>query len=704
MPRGLFALILSAWCALSLASARFVARPLATAGAQNEQRQAFVTFSHEADLDSLQRLGVVVHSRFGHLATVTLPPRYGGKAAMPRFVQVIPARRLTLHNDSALFLSQVAPVLAGQGLPQPFRGQGVMIGIVDSGFDFNHINFKDSAGQCRITHVYMPADTTGPAALLQGDTLPGSSYDTPLDIQALTTDTPGESHGTHTLGTAAGSCFANPYHGVAPEAELVVCAMPEEQLTDVNIANSLNYIFECARQAGKPVVVNMSLGSMEGAHDGSSPLCQLMDSLSGPGRIIVLSAGNLGEIPCYLSHGFTSADDTLSTLLANWNGSHVQGYVSAWSSGSVPFTVSLSAVNRQTGASLFRTQPLTLSPDSTYELADSLDAHFGQLFHGNVKLFSQLGPRGRYHFVADVDAQPVNPLYRLALHLTAMPGDTVQLWGEGVYMPAYSLPGFTAGNREMTISDLATGDQAISVGSYDSRATTPGVGELNFFARSHPRGVSYFSGYGPDARGIQRPDVVAPGFAVVSSASRFDTVTSIATSRLALHQQAGGASYPYGAEYGTSMSAPVVAGAVALWLQARPELTSADVRRVLRNTSVVDGDLSATDSRRWGCGKLNVAAGIDYLLHSGIGRVNAAGNLLRVWPNPCRDSFTLALPQGQGGELCLFNLAGREVARLPVASGSACTLRLPQGLPAGVYVGVLKSRSASQSFRLIVQN
>ena len=76
-----------------------------------------------------------------------------------------------------------------------------------------------------------------------------------------------------------------------------------------------------------------------------------------------------------------------------------------------------------------------------------------------------------------------------------------------------------------------------------------------------------------------------------------------------------GVEYPYCPDLGTSMSAPVVTGAIALWMQANPNLSTADVREVLKNTSYKDGQVVTGDRTRWGYGKLDVNAGMRYVLH-----------------------------------------------------------------------------------------
>ena len=77
------------------------------------------------------------------------------------------------------------------------------------------------------------------------------------------------------------------------------------------------------------------------------------------------------------------------------------------------------------------------------------------------------------------------------------------------------------------------------------------------------------------------------------------------------------------------MSAPVVAGAIALWLEANPNLSTADVRDILVRSSKKDSQVTSGNSKRWGNGKLDVAAGMHYLLNPSQkrGDINLDGNV-----------------------------------------------------------------------------
>ncbi|MBR1727008.1 MAG: S8 family serine peptidase, partial [Muribaculaceae bacterium] len=263
----------------------------ATSG-QRASLRAFITVSDPAAVQRLRQLGVRVHMCFGHMVTATVPLSLVGSVCRMAGVRQLAVAQLSqLCNDSAMADAHVVPVAVGTGFNIPYTGRDVVVGVIDTGVDFNHINLCDSMGRSRVVAAYLPQDSTGTSPVIHGDTLPGSHYNTPEQIALLTTDDPTASHGTHTIGTASGSCF-NGFQGVAPGARLVVCAMP--LLYDTDIANSLAYIFNYADSVGLPAVVNMSFASIDGPHDGTSPLCQVFDQISGPGRILSVSAHNSG--------------------------------------------------------------------------------------------------------------------------------------------------------------------------------------------------------------------------------------------------------------------------------------------------------------------------------------------------------------------------------------------------------------------------
>ena len=203
----------------------------------------------------------------------------------------------------------------------------------------------------------------------------------------------------------------------------------------------------------------------------------------------------------------------------------------------------------------------------------------------------------------------------MGLQYVSAPGSRLNGWSDSyTRMSNFGLPGFTMGDCSMTISDLATGDSSISVGSYTSRSFAPVLSGHNTAVAGGTVGdISSFSSFGPDMRHVSRPEIVAPGQCVVSSYSRYDSTMAVNNNWLTAIAQAGGVSYPYGVDVGTSMSAPLVSGAIALMLQADARLGVDQVKRILQHTARRDHWVTGGDPERWGWGKLDVTAALRYM-------------------------------------------------------------------------------------------
>ena len=623
---------------LSVASRLLLSsRPSSIRTADLSTHQAFIALNDSACLGDLRLLGVDIDAVFDGFVTARIPADCLPLVMETSGVSCVSlAQPLYLCNDSSRYFSNVAPAHALHGQLGTFTGQGVIVGVIDTGIDFNHINLCDSAGHSRVRAVYLPVDSTGRHPVINGYELPGSCYEDPIEIAKLTSDVTATSHGTHTLGTAAGSYTGNGLHGVAPACDIVACGMPEQQLTDVNIANAIRYIFDYADRVGKPCVINMSIGSNSGPNDGSSFLCRVFSSLSGSGRICVLSAGNDGEYPVCFRYQMRSEVDTALTFLRNrWGGLQRKGYVSMWNNGSQEHRTRVVIVNRSTGELEYASPAVgTLPEDSVFTISNESDPAFAAYYSGTLYYASGVEPQfdqegnlldhGRFHSIWEFDVESIQSGHLIGLQYIADTGTELVGWcTQNAYFYTFGLPDATGGTPVGSISDLAATDDVISVGAYCSRNSYPmASGEMCYFDGFSPTDIASFSSFGPDENGVQRPDVCAPGAVVISSANRYDTCSD--RSSWPVSAVVDGIEYPYYPNKGTSMSAPAVTGAIALMLQANPELTAAYVREVLKRTSVRDEFVVQGNAAQWGAGKLDVWAAVNDVIHNGflLGDVN----------------------------------------------------------------------------------
>ena len=343
----------------------------ATPSAGGGYYEAFIDVNSELKDYMLEAAGVVITAKYDGFYTVQIRDDVSIQTvkAIPGVDHVSKALTLLTCSDSVRYFSRVGNVHSGATLPQAYTGQGVIVGVIDCGFDFNHINLCDENGNTRVKAVYMPLDKTGSQPVVNHRLLPGSCYETPSQIMSLTTDDRNTTHGTQTAGIAAGSYRGNGWYGIAPDADLVLCGMPEGDLTDVRVANCISYINDYASRMGKPCVINISLGSNVGAHDGSSYLCRVFNQYSGPGRVFVVSAGNDGSEPVCVHSSIKSKEDTVVTLLRGYGGGNeYSGYVNAWSNKDKPFNTRFIVANSRTGAILYRSRALGATLSGVYDV------------------------------------------------------------------------------------------------------------------------------------------------------------------------------------------------------------------------------------------------------------------------------------------------------------------------------------------------
>ena len=622
--------ILFAACAMMMSASVTVAAPDAGTGYYD----AFVQVNSEIKDYLLEAAGVVITAKYDGFYTVQIRDDVSIQTIknITGVEHVSQALTLLTCSDSVRYFSRVEKVQTGATFDTPYTGRGVIVGVIDCGFDFNHINLCDENGNTRVKAVYMPFDNTGTQPVVNHRLLPGSCYETPSQIMALTTDDRNTTHGTQTAGIAAGSYRDNGWYGMAPDADLVLCGMPEGKLNDVRVANCISYINDYANRMGKPCVVNISLGSNVGAHDGSSYLCRVFNQYSGPGRVFVVSAGNDGDDHVSVHSSIKSREDTVVTLLRGYGGGQeFSGYVNAWSNKDKPFNTRFIVVNTRTGEILYRSRALGATQTGVYDVfTTNNDADLAEYCIGSVAVQGVVEANGRPSSLCELNMRTRSRNYALGFQYYSPLTTDLSIWtSQYAYFNSYGFSWAESGTALGSISDLATTDSVISVGSYNSRQTVPLRDGTTYFRHSSkPSEISYYSSYGPDENGIDRPDVCAPGSVVVSSANRFDTEAP----NLMYWQPSAfvnGVEYPYCPDLGTSMSAPVVTGAIALWMQANPDLSTADVRKVLKNSSYKDSEVINGDKRRWGSGKLDVYAGMQFVLSNGElrGDVNNDGEI-----------------------------------------------------------------------------
>ena len=176
-------------------------------------------------------------------------------------------------------------------------GRGVIVGIIDSGIDWRHPDFRDPADSLR-SRILSIWDTKLYVSMEEGPPPPGFDHGREWTREEIEAALRGEGrgpprdpvldHGTYVAGIAADNGNADPrYRGMAPDAEIVVVTVGAVS----TVSEALRYIFEVAERKGLPAVVNLSGGLAWGYREEN--LEELLREQ--PGRALIAAAGNVGQ-------------------------------------------------------------------------------------------------------------------------------------------------------------------------------------------------------------------------------------------------------------------------------------------------------------------------------------------------------------------------------------------------------------------------
>ncbi|MCS3797411.1 S8 family peptidase [Niastella sp. OAS944] len=576
-----------------------------TAGRPAEDRYDCIIYTK--DVATLKSKGVVINSVLPHFVTAWVTPDQIEQLSKLPTVNYIAAPSVDqLHNDIAVASTGASLLHQGKLNNTVYKGKGVIVAIFDSGIDWKHPDFRDPDDQTKSRILRIWDQTITPIA---GESSPaGMGYGveyTQAQINDELDGTPANyvreadinGHGTHVAGTAAGNGMAIPltrkHAGMAPEADIVVIKGGDGSFSTTNIINGMTYLKNLATALGKPVVMNMSLGGQYGPHDGTRDYEIAVDNFtsSAAGRAVVISAGND-------------------------NGANIHTQLILPASGSQAITFNVPAVT--TGTDVFEYR-VYLNDNSNVSAAFSapgtgaLVANAGQSVTANVLSngfsiyvynVTDPGNGDRYIdvYVKRVAGTTVSPGGIWTLTLTNNTAINQPLHGWLYYKnPDFAATTVSGADNEYLVGSPGNANSAITVGAYVARPswfTYQGNGG-SYGTVARMDSIASFSSHGPRRDGVLKPEITATGQYVISALSS----NSVPPPNDII--------YPgrYRKNQGTSMSCPVVTGAVALLLQANPAATVSQLRNALFSntaTDVMTAQPGATPNTTYGYGKLDI--------------------------------------------------------------------------------------------------
>lgn len=630
-------------------------------------------------------------------------------------------------NDNSKEILGVNKVWNGIELPQAFRGNGVLAGVMDIGFDFTHPSFRNEDGSSRVIWFWDPlAENDNPKEL-------GRTYTTPDEVLAAehSYNAAQDNHGSHVLGSIAGRGIDGNFAGMAPEADIIgghvpIGDIPQDfysRLNDylmktflpetnglpmgiVNVEISsvielamLYKIFKKADELNKPCVVNWSFGAPSSFSADFTAYETVLNRMLGPGRIVVASAGNDGGMMKYVKK---EADKPMEQPVYYKSDTRTY-YMFIRTKMDNPF---------------FKMDMVFEDLADTIHI-DTYDAIIKNAFNQDYEASVDI-PRSEWEDeFEDVEEYPFSVAvkttnfaegyagFNLIVHPSEKYSHSENMVGKIIVNSPVELEflgskdakgGYTRFSNEniensrgcniKTIELPGSLERIVTVGAmHQCTSFTNIFGEdATYIALGSEKGhLSSFSSCGPTIDNRIKPDVVAPGHNVLSVYNSFyePGPAENVEKKMAYKANAFGKDYAIWTMSGTSMSSPVTTGVIALWLQANPNLTPEDIKGVIERTShQPEPEFSGTDKNvYYGWGEIDAYAGLlDILGLTGISEISKhqpAGLKFRL------EGRTLHIDGIDSSEtVTVFDLSGRPVLRTETSSDGI--LSLPE-LSAGVY-------------------
>ena len=443
---------------------------------------------YSGSLEAAREISESVTELLNNYAVVRIrEDRIEALASLPEVEFVEKPKSLYFQADVG---RQVSCIDAVQDAPYGLTGQGVLVGIVDSGIDLTNADFRNEDGTTRIAALWDQADREYTAEEIN-EFLNAEGTVQPAVRPSLSVDSSG--HGTAVAGIAAGNGRGSEgrrYRGAAPESELVIVKMKSPQPggfpRTTELMTGVDYLIRKAQEMRMPVAVNISFGNTYGPHDGSSLVEQYLNDVSAIWKnVICIGTGNEGTAAGHAAGIVSDEEETVQELAVQ---EREQPFgLQIWKSYTDEIDISIiSPAGEQAGPFREKTGAQRYLTGST-----ELLVYYGEPKPYSVRqeIFIAFLPMRDY-----VDSG----VWQIVLTPRRIVAGTYQMW-----LPAQAAlnvgTAFLTPDSMSTLTVPSTAARAVTVAAYDARTFS----------------YADFSGRGPSAvyesAGVPKPDVAAPG-------------------------------------------------------------------------------------------------------------------------------------------------------------------------------------------------